>query len=118
VVASSEEYERAHLYGLFEPRRAEDGIANGGDVTSTTRSFPPHAIDFVDNAVPSGDARAVVEEVIGTALAWGDVNVRAGGGQSAGKYLRLHRRGSPFGAFVYMHPTYGTSGSRLTLPRG
>ena len=105
-----EEYKRAGVDGLFERRPAQDGIANGGDngdVTKTTRAFSAHVTDFLDNAVPSGDARAVVEEVLGTALAWGDVNVKPAGGRSEGKYLKLRRRGSPLGAFMYMFPTYG-----------
>jgi hypothetical protein len=102
-----EEFERADLSDLFESRRTQDGIANGGDVTNTTGAFPAHVTDFLDNGVPSGDARAVVEEVLGTAFAWGGINVKPAGGQSAGNYLRLYRRGSPFGAFMYMFPTYG-----------
>ena len=48
----------------------------------------------------------MVEEVLNTALAWGDVNVKPAGGNSEGNYLRLYRRGSPFGAFAYVMPAY------------
>jgi hypothetical protein len=75
-------------------------------LTDARRAFPAHVIDFLDNSVPRGDARAVVEEVLKTALAWGDVNVKPAGGNSEGNYLRLYRRGSPFGAFAYVMPAY------------
>ena len=48
----------------------------------------------------------MVEEVLKTALAWGDVNVKPAGGNSEGNSLRLYRRGSPFGAFAYVMPAY------------
>ena len=114
---SPEEYERARLSELFGSRGgAQDASSNGSEgvdvVSGTTRTLPAHVIDFLENRVRGGDARAVVEEFIDTTLGWEGVTVQPAGGQSEGKYVSIYRRGSNVGAIAYVHRRY----AHLRLP--
>lgn len=118
VEGSAEELESAPVIrGLLESLRD-----NGKPVPPTSDAeaesatpLPAEAHVFLEEWFPSGEAREAAEAFIRGCLEFGDVRAERGRSSRTssgyGRYLRLHRRGAPVGAYAYVR---GNS-ARVTL---
>lgn len=68
----------------------------------------PEVVDALDQRAPRGEPRRLLERFLAEVLSWGDVEPRRGKStkteDAKTRYIRLHRRGSAQGAFVYLYP--------------
>jgi hypothetical protein len=69
-------------------------------------NFPHEVISVLSSRGPAARVRALVDEFLDEVMAWPDVDVRVGMSRrnqdGLANMLRLHRRRSPLGAFVYL----------------
>ena len=86
---------------------------------SALGGLPGPILDALESRGAAGDSREAAESFLKGVLEWGDVEARIGRSHKTddglATMIRLHRRGSPFGAFVYL----GVRNARLRfrLPR-
>ncbi len=77
---------------------------------SAADDLPQHIRDMLRKHAARGLVTEAFEAFLREVLGWGDVEARRGrSGQwddGATDYARVHRRGSPFGAFVYVYPRH------------
>lgn len=75
--------------------------------------LPRQVIEVLENRGPAAPAREAVHAFLTAVFEWGDVDIRIGRSRRSedglAPMLRLHRRGSPYGAFVYL----GVRGANL-----
>jgi hypothetical protein len=73
---------------------------------SQSGRFPHEVISVLSSRGPAVRMRVLIEEFLGEVLAWPDVDIRVGlsrrNKDGLANMLRLHRRRSPLGAFVYL----------------
>jgi hypothetical protein len=81
--------------------------------TSTDLMLPVQVREILDLRSPAGPIRKAIDAFLVEVLGWGDVEVRIGLSKMSkdglANMIRLHRRGSGLGAFVYL----GVAGANL-----
>ena len=80
----------------------------GGSAERGPLANYPEVLDALDQRAPRGEPRRLLEVFLSEVLSWGDVEPRRGKSTKTDdaktRYIRLHRRGSAQGAFVYLYP--------------
>jgi hypothetical protein len=102
-VAQSPELRHLLRQHPLAPAASRDNAA-GGDVGSAT-ALPTPVSDLLEARGPGGVALQTLNEFLGTILTWEGVDPRVGISrlnQLPANVIRLHRRGSGVGAFVYV----------------
>lgn len=72
--------------------------------------LPQHVGDMLEKHAPGGLVAEAFQTFLKDILSWGDVEARRGRStqwdDGMTDYTRVHRRGSRFGAFVYVYPRH------------